>query len=105
MKRFAKTIGQLHGRTSFEMNGLDNARGRRVWYNCQDRCMRSEGHFYTSINYVHNNPVKHGYVKKWPEWPFSSVHGYLETMGREWLLDLWSSYPVLDYGKGWDDGL
>jgi putative transposase len=104
MKLFAKMIGELHGRTSFELNGLDNARGRQVWYNYQDRCMRSEGHFYTSMNYVHNNPVKHGYVKKWQEWPFSSVHGYLETVGRDWLLDLWLRYPVLDYGKGWDDG-
>jgi putative transposase len=103
MKIFAKAIGQFHGRTSFEMNRQDNARGRQVWYNYQDRCMRSEAHFYTSVNYVHNNPVKHRYVKKWQDWPFSSVHDYLETMGREWLLDLWLRYPVRNYGKGWDD--
>jgi putative transposase len=103
IKVFAKAIGQLHGRTSFELNKHDNARGRKVWYSYQDRCMRSQAHFYTSLNYIHNNPVKHGYVRKWQEWPFSSVHSYLETKGREWLLDVWLSYPVLDYGKGWDD--
>jgi putative transposase len=103
IKAFAKAIGHLHGRTSFEMNREDHARGKRVWYNYQDRVMRSESHFFTSLNYVHNNPVKHGYVKRWQEWPFSSVHAYLETMGRDWLLDLWLRYPVLQYGKGWDE--
>jgi putative transposase len=103
MKAFAGALGQLHGRTSFEMNGEDNQRGRKVWYRCQDRIMRSEGHFWTSLNYVHHNPVKHGYVCKWQEWPYSSVHGYLETKGRDWLMELWREYPLRDYGKGWDD--
>ncbi len=85
------------------MNAEDHARGRQVWCRCQDRIMRSERHFYTSINYIHNNPVKHGYVKKWQEWPWSSVHWYLQEKTRDWLLDLWRQYPVLDYGKGWDD--
>ena len=65
MRLFSRTLGQLHGRSSFLFNQEDNCRGRKVWYRCQDRCMRSEAHFYTSLNYVHNNPVKHGYVDKW----------------------------------------
>ena len=55
-----------------------------------------------SSNYIHNNPVKHGYVEKWQHWPFSSAAWYLEHKGREWVLDLWREYPVLDYGKSWD---
>jgi putative transposase len=102
MRAFSRAIGRLHGRTAFEMNGEDNCRGRRVWYRCEDRCMRSEAHYYTTLNYIHNNPVKHGYVKKWTDWPYSSVHFYLETKGREWLADLWRGYPVLNYGEKWD---
>ena len=57
-------------------------RGRRVWYRCQDRCMRSEGRLFTPpSNYIHNNPVKHGYATLWTDWPFSSVHGYLGLKG------------------------
>jgi putative transposase len=103
IKAFGLGIGQLHGGTSYQMNKEDGRQGRQVWYSFQDRCMRSEAHFYTSINYIHKNPVKHGYVDKWQGWPFSSVHMYLERMGRDWLLDLWLRHPVLDYGKGWDD--
>jgi len=97
-----KELGKLHGRTSFHMNREDNARGRQVWYRCQDRYMRSLAHFYTTLNYIHNNPVKHGYVEKWQEWPFSSCHWYLETKGRDWLLKLWQDYPLMGYGDKWD---
>ena len=81
MKRFSYQLGQLHGRTSFTMNQEDGIRGRRVWYRCQDRCMRSEAHYYATMNYIHNNPVKHGYVRMWTDWSFSSVHGYLTCQG------------------------
>ena len=100
---FAKGLGQLHGRTAYEMNLADHARGRKVWYRSQDRVMRSDLHYYASMNYIHNNPVKHGYVTKWQDWPYSSAHRYLEMMGREWLLDVWREYPVLNYGEGWDE--
>jgi putative transposase len=88
MSALARALGRLHGRSAFEMNREDGERGRQVWCRCQDRVMRSERHFWTSLNYIHNNPVKHGYVKKWQYWPFSSVHWYLTTKGREWLVDV-----------------
>jgi putative transposase len=97
IRLFSKGVGQLHGQTSFEMNLADNARGRKVWYRCQDRVMRSDRHYYTTMNYIHNNPVKHGYARKWQEWPYSSVHWYLEAKGRDWR-----EYPVLNYGDSWD---
>ena len=65
--------------------------------------MRSAGHFFATLNYIHNNPVKHGYVARWAAWPFSSFHWYLQTHGRDWLLDLWRQYPLRDYGAAWDD--
>jgi putative transposase len=103
IREFTEGLGKLHGRTSYEMNREDTARGRQVWYRCADRCMRSERHFYASVNYIHNNPVKHGYVSRWQDWPYSSVHGYFEARGRDWMLDTWREYPILDYGDGWDE--
>jgi len=94
---------QVHGSTSFTWNGEDNCRGRKVWYRYSDRAMRSERHYYTTLNYIHYNPVKHGLVTSPYDWLWSSVHWYLKYHGREWLRDLWRSYPVRDYGKSWDD--
>ena len=103
IKAFTKAQGQLHGRTSYKINNKDNQQGRKVWFRCTDRAMRSERHYFTTLNYIHNNPVKHGYVDRWHEWPYSSFHWYLENKGRDWLVDMWKEYPVLNYGDKWDD--
>lgn len=102
IKSFTNALGKLHGRTSYEMNHEDKLRGRKCWYRCQDRVMRSERHYHTTINYIHNNPVKHGLVNKWGDWPYSSFHHYLGEKGREWLKQYWLEYPVLNYGEKWD---
>jgi len=102
MKELRSTLGQLHGRTSFKWNGEDNTRGRKVWHNCFERKMRSERHYFATLNYVLNNPVHHGYVQKWEDWPWSNAKNYLETVGREKAIEVWKKYPVLDYGSKWD---
>ncbi len=96
---------QIHGRSSFEWNQEDKLRGRKVWYRYSDRLIRSERHYYTTLNYIHYNPVKHGLVTSPYDWQWSSVNWYLETQGREWLQDTWRRYPVRAYGKNWDDSL
>jgi putative transposase len=58
---------------------------------------------WAAMNYVHHNPVKHGYVKKWQDWPFSSAAAFLENVGRERAAAVWRDYPILDFGQGWDD--
>jgi putative transposase len=98
-----KGLGQLHGRTSHAWNGQDDCRGRQVWCKAAERGMRSEGHRRATLNYIHNNPVHHGYARRWQDWPFSSAVEYLQGVGREEAERVWREYPVLDYGKGWDD--
>lgn len=95
-------LGRFHGRSSFKWNGQDRTRGRKVWYNCFERPMKSERHFWASLNYVHHNPVYYGYVEHWLEWPWSSAARFLEQVGCEKALEIWKAYPILDYGKKWD---
>lgn len=95
-------IGRLHGRTSHQWNGEDDARGRTVWFRCAERAMRSDRHYWATLNYVLHNPVHHRYAEHWKEWPFSSAPEYLERIGRDAAKRAWCEYPVLDYGKGWD---
>jgi putative transposase len=92
----------MHGRTSFSWNGEDGQRGRQVWFNCAETAMKSERHFWATLNYVHHNPVHHGYVEYWQDWPFSSAAACLAQMGKRGAAEIWCKYPVLDYGKGWD---
>jgi putative transposase len=103
LNRTVKCLGQLHGQTSRKWNLEDNRTGRQCWYRCADRAIRSERHMWATMNYVHHNPVKHGYVKKWKEWPFSSAASFLQSVAHERAAAIWRDHPVRDFGKGWDD--
>jgi putative transposase len=102
MKEIRQEIGLFNGRTSFQWNGEDDARGRKVWHNCFERKMRSERHFFASLNYVLHNPVHHGYVDRWEDWEWSNATDYLESEGRVEALRIWKEYPILGYGEKWD---
>ena len=95
-------LGKLHGRTSFKWNGEDDSRGRQVWHNCLDRGIKSHRHFWATVNYIHHNPVHHGYVEKWQDWPWSSARDFIERVGKERASQIWREFPILDYGKTWD---
>jgi putative transposase len=97
-----RDIGRLHGRTSFVWNGDDGERGRKVWFNCVETGMKSDRHFWATLNYVHHNPVHHGYVRQWQDCPFSSGAACLEQAGRDAAAALWNEYPIGEYGGNWD---
>jgi putative transposase len=46
---------------------------RRFW----EHCIRDERDLLAHIEYVHVNPVKHGYVDDTREWPYSTIHRYM----------------------------
>lgn len=91
-----------HSRSATLINSRQHERGRKVWYRFSDRLIRNERHYWATFNYIHYNPVKHGYIERAEEWIWSSLHEHLETYGRKWLTDTWRNYPVKDYGKEWD---
>ena len=103
LKQTVALLGKLHGRTSFDWNGEENTRGRKVWHAAADRAMRGNEHFWATLNYIHHNRVRHGYSNFWQEWPFSSAFSYLDEVGRDEAIRIWNDYPILDYGEGWDD--
>ncbi|MDQ7779301.1 MAG: hypothetical protein RDV41_06280 [Planctomycetota bacterium] len=55
------------------------------------------------MNYLHQNPVKHGYVDRMDVWSWSSVHEYLRDHDDVWVAKLIEKYPPMDYGRGWDE--
>ena len=89
MKRF-------NGRTSYELNILDNRQGRNIWYSYWDSCIQGERDFWTRFNYIHTNPVKHGYVQKPEDWHFSSYRYYVRDDGDAWLKNSLHDFPIYD---------
>ena len=46
---------------------------RRFW----EHQIRDDNDFERHVDYIHNNPVKHGLVKRAAEWPYSTFHRYV----------------------------
>jgi len=98
--QLGKFINLIHGGSSYQLNKIENKQRRKTWFNYWDTCVRNEKTFWTRFNYIHNNPVKHGYVDSPEKYEFSSYNDYLQKYGRDWLTDVWLKYPVIDFIKG-----
>jgi len=55
---------------------------RRFW----EHTIRDEADFENHANYIHYNPLKHGYVEQVRDWPWSSFHRYVKLgwIDPEW---------------------
>ncbi len=61
---------------------------RRYW----EHQIRDEADLQAHVDYLHFNPVKHGYVRCVADWPFSSFHRYV----RQGLLPAdWAGAAVM----------
>lgn len=47
---------------------------RRYW----EHVIRDDADLARHVDYIHFNPVKHGYVSRVSDWPYSSFHRYVE---------------------------
>jgi len=52
----------------------------RFW----DHVIRDEKDYARHLDYIHINPVKHNYVKKPYDWPYSSIHKFKEDYPPDW---------------------
>jgi putative transposase len=47
---------------------------RRYW----EHLIRDEDDYAHHVDYIHYNPVKHGYVERAADWPYSSIHRFIK---------------------------
>lgn len=93
----SKIINQVHGSVSYQLNKIDNTPGRKIFQNYWDRSMRDEKDFWSHFNYIHHNPVKHGYAISMENYKFSSYDYWLKRKGGKWLNSCFETYPILDF--------
>ncbi len=58
---------------------------RRFW----EHTIRNDRDFERHVDYVHFNPVKHGFVTRVRDWPYSSFHRYVRQgiLPEDWAGD------------------
>jgi len=72
-KSLKPMIQRFHSQSARQLNDLDNTSSRNVWFQYWDTCLTYEKSYYARLNYVNNNPVKHGLVKNAEQYPFCSA--------------------------------
>jgi len=68
-----------------------------IWYQYTDHVIRNGDDYFRHLNYIHQNPIKHDYVKKMSDYKLSSIHHFIKEKGREWVVDCFRKYPIVDF--------
>lgn len=101
--KLPQLIKQIHVNCLEQLNELENKKRKVVFYNYWDTYIRDKKKFYTHFNYTHYNPVKHSYVKKITDYPFSSYEFWLNKKGEDWLNLQFHRFPIVDFSLGKED--
>jgi putative transposase len=101
-KDVSNLIKLINGSSSYLLNKLENQTGRKIWYQYWDKIIRDEKDFYSHLNYIHQNPIKHGLIKNFDElvdYQYCSYKDYLKQFSRDWQDDCFARYPIINYIK------
>ena len=80
--RFSRRVPNEEHRTAGRIKkGERGIWQRRFW----EHTLRDPLDFERHVDYIHYNPVKHGYTSRVVEWPYSSFHRYVDR--GEYPLD------------------
>ena len=87
-------VQALHRRSSTHWNREDVTEGRQCWYQHWDRTLWTEGDLLSRVNYIHCNPVKHGYVEEPGAWTWSSFRDWLAREAESDIADRLARFPA-----------
>ncbi len=88
--QLAKFLSHLHTQTAVEVNRLDGATGRGVWFNFWDTRLTFEKSYLARLSYVHQNPVKHGLVRRATEYRWCSATWFESAASRTQVKTIYS---------------
>ncbi len=95
-KNLSKFMSELNGASSRKLNDADGVIGRKVWWNYFETFLANEEQFFTHLNYLHQNPIKHSLSKNF-DYKFSSYGAWVKKKGKEYLDDSFRKYPIVDF--------
>ncbi|MDH5631240.1 MAG: transposase [Gammaproteobacteria bacterium] len=80
--------------TSRQTKGERGIWQRRYW----EHLIRDETDYINHVNYIHYNPVKHGYVTNAIDWKYSTIHRYVDCnlLPKNWAENI---DDKIEYGE------
>lgn len=95
-KIVSKFVREINGASAREINRADHVIDRKIWWNYYDHIIRGESDFFKHLNYIHQNPIKHGLTKEF-DYKFSSYNAWVSKKGKEYLDHAFEKYPIVDF--------
>jgi len=83
-------LAHLHGDTAREANRCDGKPGRQVWFNFWDTELTYEKSYLARLNYVHQNPVRHGLVPVANQYRWCSAGWFERTATSSQVRSIYS---------------
>jgi putative transposase len=89
-RRFTEEILRSQTPIARHRNGELALWQRRFW----EHTIRDAGDFERHVDYIHFNPVKHRFVSRVGDWPFSSFHRFVRQgmLPEDWAGDQGQDY-------------
>jgi len=66
-------LTELHRRSALWLNRVEKTLDRQIWHNFWDTRLTYQRSYFARLNYVHQNPVKHGLVPVANQYPWCSA--------------------------------
>ncbi|MDP8232076.1 MAG: hypothetical protein P9L91_05335 [Candidatus Zophobacter franzmannii] len=94
----ARMLSELmHNFTRFTANWLSKHNIVKIkhqyFHNYWDTCITYERSYYCRLNYIWNNPVKHGYVESSEKWRHGSYYHRFKMKDKE-SEEIMLNYPI-----------
>jgi len=89
----APMLGRLHEKTAKWVDRLDGEARRHVWHNFRETRLTYQRSYLARLNYVHQNPVRHGLVAVARQYPWCSA-AWFELTATPAQVETIHSLPV-----------
>jgi len=90
-------FSRLIPKAEYTRNSRQKKRERGIWQRRYwEHRIRNENDLARHVDYIHYNPIKHGYVTRAADWHYSSIHRYIK---QGWLNADWASGSRFESGK------
>jgi putative transposase len=83
-------LTHLHRTSATALNALDQTPGRKVWHNFWDKRLTFEKSYMARLNYVHQNPVRHGLVPLASQYPWCSAAWFERMAAPAWIKSVYA---------------
>jgi len=83
-------LGHFHTKSATWLNKQDQVSGRKVWHNFWETRLTHQKSYLARLNYVHQNPVKHGLTTVANQYPFCSARKFESSAPASRIKSIYS---------------